>query len=102
MSEPYVVERRNSRAPRAALVPALHCHTGLMLAVCAGPLLLASAACAQPAEPSLNPIALLEGATESLPGFEGGLSNGAAKKADCTYGIVVARDFVGHKIRITI
>lgn len=75
MSETYSVERSRSRARRAALVPALHCHAGLMLGVCAGPLLLASAACAQPADPSLNPIALLEGVTESLPGFEGGLSN---------------------------
>ena len=75
MSEPYGVERSGCRAARAASVPALHCHAGLMLAACAGPLLLASAACAQPTEPSLNPIALLERATESLPGFEGGLSS---------------------------
>ncbi len=75
MSEPNGVERRGCRAARATSVPALHCHAGLMLAACAGPLLLASGACAQPAESSLNPIALLEGATESLPGFEGGLSN---------------------------
>ncbi|MHC4651419.1 MAG: flagellar type III secretion system pore protein FliP [Planctomycetota bacterium] len=38
------------------------------------PLLLAGSAHAQSAEPEFNPIAIVEAATESVPGYEGGLS----------------------------
>jgi flagellar biosynthetic protein FliP len=44
------------------------------LLVLLAPLLLAAPAFAAPAEPSLNPIAVIEAASEAVPGYEGGLS----------------------------
>ncbi len=46
-----------------------------LLAIVLLPLVLANGAAAQLSKPSLNPIAILEDAAESIPGYEGGLSS---------------------------
>ena len=46
-----------------------------LLAALASPLLVTSGAAGQASELNLNPIALLEDAAETIPGFEGGLSS---------------------------
>ena len=46
-----------------------------LLAIVLLPLVLANGAAAQLSTPSLNPIAILEDAAESIPGYEGGLSS---------------------------
>ncbi|MEE9128883.1 MAG: flagellar type III secretion system pore protein FliP [Phycisphaerales bacterium] len=46
-----------------------------LLAALATPLLVTSGAVAQASVPNLNPIAILEDAAETIPGFEGGLSS---------------------------
>lgn len=46
-----------------------------LLAAIATPLLVTSGAAAQSSELNLNPIAILDDATKTIPGFEGGLSS---------------------------
>ncbi len=46
-----------------------------LLAVIATPLLVTSGAAAQASELNLNPIVILDDATKTIPGFEGGLSS---------------------------
>ena len=46
-----------------------------LLAVLLLPVVLANSVAAQSTEPTLNPIAILEDAAETIPGYEGGLSS---------------------------
>ncbi len=46
-----------------------------LLAILLSPLVLTTATAAQLSKPSLNPIAILEDAAETIPGYEGGLSS---------------------------
>ncbi len=50
-------------------------HTIWLLAAVATPLFVTSGAAAQASELNLNPIAILDDATKTIPGLEGGLSS---------------------------
>ena len=66
--------RRGMRCVAALLLQRASRTIG-MLAMALLPLVLAHGAAAQSTGPSLNPIAILEDAAETIPGYEGGLSS---------------------------